>query len=74
MIGLFSTGAVVKTSFSKARDTGLIPDQGETIALTIWSFVGKVMPLPFNMLSRFVMAFLPRSKHVLISFLQSPYI
>ena len=37
------------------------------IALTIWTFVGKVMSLLFNMLSRFVIAFLPRSKHLLIS-------
>ena len=35
---------------------------GKTIALTIWTFVGKVMSLLFNMLSRFVIAFLPRSK------------
>ena len=39
---------------------------GRTIALTIWAFVGKVMSLLFNMLSRFVIAFLPRSKHLLI--------
>ena len=45
---------------------------GKTIALTIWIFVGKVMSLLFNMLSRFVIAFLPRSKHLLISWLQSP--
>ena len=45
---------------------------GKTIALTIWTFVGKVMSLLFNMLSRFVIAFLPRSKHILISWLQSP--
>ena len=45
---------------------------GETIALTIWTFVGKVMSLLFNMLSRLVIAFLPRSKHLLISWLQSP--
>ena len=44
----------------------------KTIALTIWTFVGKVMSLPFNMLSRFVIAFLPRSRHLLISCLQSP--
>ena len=44
---------------------------GKTIALTIWTFVGKVMSSLFNMLSRFVIAFLPRSKHVLISWLQS---
>ena len=40
---------------------------GKTIAWTIRTFVGKVMPLLFNMLSRFVIAFLPRSKHLLIS-------
>ena len=44
---------------------------GKTIALTIWIFVGKVTFLLFNMLSRFVIAFLPRSKHLLISWLQS---
>ena len=43
-----------------------------TIALTIWTFVGKVMSLLFNMLSRFVIAFLPRSKALLIPCLQSP--
>ena len=45
---------------------------GKTIALTRWAFVGKVMFLLFNMLSRFVIAFLPRSKHLLISWVQSP--
>ena len=45
---------------------------GKTIALTIWTFVGKVMPLLFNMPSRFVIAFLPRNKHLLISWQQSP--
>ena len=44
---------------------------GKTIAFTRWTFVGKVMSLPFNMLSRFVIAFLLRSKHLLISWLQS---
>ena len=44
----------------------------KTIALTRWTFVGKVMSLLFNMLSRLVIAFLPRSKHLLISWLQSP--
>ena len=44
---------------------------GKTIALTIWAFVGKVIALLFNMLSSFVTAFLPRSKHLLISWLQS---
>ena len=45
---------------------------GKTIALTRWTFVGKVMSLFFNMLSRLVITFLPRSKHLLISWLQSP--
>ena len=45
---------------------------GKTIALTRWTFVGKVMSLLFNMLSRFVITFLPRSKRLLISWLQSP--
>ena len=44
----------------------------KTIALTRWTFVGKVLSLLFNMLSRLVIAFLPRSKHLLISWLQSP--
>ena len=44
----------------------------KTIALTRWTFVGKEMSLLFNMLSRLVIAFLPRSKHLLISWLQSP--
>ena len=45
---------------------------GKTIALTVWAFVDKVMSLLFNTLSRFVIAFLPRSKHLLISWLHSP--
>ena len=44
---------------------------GKTIALTRWTLVGKVMSLLFNMLSRLVITFLPRSKHLLISWLQS---
>ena len=44
---------------------------GKTIALTRWTFVGKVMSLLLNMLSRLVIAFLPRSKRLLISWLQS---
>ena len=44
---------------------------GKTIAYTIWIFVGKVMSLLFNTLSRFVTAFLPRSKHLLILWLQA---
>jgi len=45
---------------------------GKTIALTTWTFVSKVISLLFNVLSRFVIAFLPRSKHLLISRLQAP--
>ena len=45
---------------------------GKTIALTRWTFVGKVMSLLFNMLSRLVITSLPRSKHLLILWLQSP--
>ena len=45
---------------------------GKTIALSRWTFVGKVMSLLFNMLSRLVLTFLPRSKHLLFSWLQSP--
>ena len=46
---------------------------GKTTALTIWTFVHKVISLLFNMLSRFVIAFLPRSIFLLISWLQSPF-
>ena len=45
----------------------------EKTALTVWTFVGKVMSLLFNTLSRFVVAFLSRSKNLLISWLQSPF-
>ena len=45
---------------------------GKTIALIRWTFVDKAISLLFNMLSRLVIAFLPRSKHLLISWLQSP--
>ena len=47
---------------------------GKSIALTKWTFVGKAMCLLFNMLSRFFITFLPRSKHLLISWLQSPLV
>ena len=46
---------------------------GKTIAFTLWTFVGKVMSLLFNVLSTFVITFLSRSKHLLISWLQSPF-
>ena len=45
---------------------------GKTIALTRWTFVGKVMSLLFNMLSRLIITFLPKRKRLLISWLQSP--
>ena len=45
---------------------------GKTISWTIWTFVGKVISLFFNLLSRLVITFLPKSKHLLISWLQSP--
>ena len=45
---------------------------GKTTALTRWTFIDKVMSLLLNMLSKLVIAFLPRSKHLLISWLQSP--
>ena len=45
---------------------------GKTIALTLWASVDKVMSVLFNTLSRFVIAFLPRSKYLLISWLKSP--
>ena len=45
---------------------------GKTMTLNRWTFVGKVMSLLFNMLSSLVITFLPRSKHLLISWLQSP--
>ena len=49
-----------------------ILETGKTIALTIWTFISKVMSLLFNMLPRLVMAFLPKIKSLLISWLQSP--
>ena len=45
---------------------------GQTIRLTRWTFVDKIMSLLFNVLSRLVITFLPRSKHLFISWLQSP--
>ena len=45
---------------------------GKNINLTRWTFFSKIMPLHFNMLSRLVITFLPKSKHILISWLQSP--
>ena len=59
-------------SFSMVQHSHPYMTTGKTIALTTQSFVGKVMSLLFNMLSRLAITFLPRSKHLLISWLQSP--
>ena len=66
---VFSSTTVWKHQFF-----GVLPymTTGKTIALTIWSFDGKVMSLLFNTLPRFVIAFLPRSNRLLIPWLQSP--
>ena len=62
---LCSASAIVQLSHSYTTT-------GKTIALTRWTFVGKVMSLLFNMLSRLVITFLPKSKRLVISRLQSP--
>ena len=59
-------------SFLYSPTVTSILDYRKTIALTRWTFVGKVMSLLFNMLSRLVIVFLPRNKCLLISWLQSP--
>ena len=73
---VFSNTTVQKHQFFGAQlylqSNSHIHTLGITIALTRPTFLGKVMSLPFNMLSRLVIAFLPRSKHLLISWLQSP--
>ena len=61
-----------RSAFFMVQLSQLYVTTGKTIALTIWTFVGKVMSLFFNMLSRLVITFLPRSKHLLISWLQLP--
>ena len=60
------------SAFFTVQFSHLYMTTGKTIALTRWTFVGKVMSLLFNMLSRLVIIFLPRSRHLLISWLQSP--
>ena len=60
------------SAFFIVQHSHLYTTTGKTIALTIWTFVGKVMSLLFNMLSRLVITFLPSSKSLLISWLQSP--
>ena len=60
------------SAFSTVQFSHPYMTTGKTIALTRWTFAGKVMSLLFNMLSRLVITFLPRSKHLLISWQQSP--
>ena len=60
------------SAFFRVQLSHLCMTIGKTIALTRWTLVGKVMSLLFNMLSRLVIAFLPRSERLLISWLQSP--
>ena len=60
------------SAFFTVQLSHLYMTTGKTIALTRWTLVGKVMSLLLNMLSRLVKTFLPRSKHLLISWLQSP--
>ena len=61
-----------RSAFFIVQLSHLYVTTGKTIALTRWIFVGTVMPLLFNMLSRLVITFLPMSKHLLISRLQLP--
>ena len=61
-----------RSAFFTVQLSHLYVTTGKTITLTRWNFVGKVMSLLFNMLSRLVITFLPRSKRLLIYWLQSP--
>ena len=76
--GVFSNTTVQKTSILQCSAFFIVQlshpymTTGKTIALTRWTYAGKVMSLLFNMLSRLVIAFLPRSNRLLISWLQSP--
>ena len=60
------------SAFFTVQLSHLYMTTGKIIALTKWTFVGKVMSLLLNMLSRLLITFLPRNKHLLISWLQSP--
>ena len=66
------TSILWSSAFFKVQHSHSYMTTGKTRALTRWTFVSKVMSLLFHMLSRFVIAFLPRSKCLLISWLQSP--
>ena len=61
------------SAFFRVQLSHLYMTTGKTIALTRWTFVDKVISLLFNILSRLVINFLPRNKHLLISWLQSPF-
>ena len=67
-----SSSILQHSAFFMVWHSQLCITTGKTIALIRQTFVGKLMPLLFNMLSRFVIFFLPRSKQLLISWLQSP--
>ena len=66
------TSVLQHSAFFMVQLSHLYMTTGKTIALTIWTFVSKMMSLLFNTLFRFVIAFLPSSKRLLISWLQSP--
>ena len=68
-----ASASVLQCSFFRVQLSHPYLTTGKTIALTIQTVVGKIMSLFFNTLSRFVIAFLPRSKHLLISWLNSPF-
>ena len=67
-----SKASILHSSLFRVQLSDPYITTGETIALTIWTFVGKVMSLIFNMLSMLDIVFLPRRKHILISWLHSP--
>ena len=67
-----SKASILHSAFSIVQLSYPYMTTGKTIALTRWTFVGKVMSLLYNILSKLVIAFLPMSKHLLISWLQSP--
>ena len=67
-----TTSVLQHSAFFIIQFSHLYMTTGKTIVLTGWTFVGKITSLLFNTLSRFVIGFLPRSKHLLISWLQSP--
>ena len=72
LLRVFSNTTVQKHQFFMVQFSHPYMTTEKTIALTRWAFVGRLMSLLFNKMSGFVIAFLPRSKHLLISWLQSP--